>query len=333
MKFISKERLAKQRDKVAIPGNLRLREHVREMRANGEMVYEFVGSDTFGDEWNQRRRYEVDAGRDMEPLLYPAIYSEIRDANLPEVVPVYRIGPGGVVFEEVLEGGEVKFASVTSSEFSVRIRHYGVGLEYSKDLMVFNQLWRVPIVERQAGIAYNALLNHIHFNPILTASYGAANQTAANSSGSTTVEDHLLTIEDAITNSRADTSNPRRGPYALLVSSADELVIQKALTREVQQGLASQSRAIDSIQTVIAYDGWTGTRGSKSTTYSGVSSGTAYLVNLGYRDQDFQSYMKQDLMQDGQDEDITRFLMKIVWDTYFGAYANPTAAVEEVTLP
>lgn len=333
MKFISKERLAKEKDKVAFPANLRLTEHVREMRGGNGRIFEFVGSDTFGDEWNQRRRYEVDAGRDMEPLLYPAVYSEIRDANLPEVVPVYRIGPGGVVFEEIFEGGEVKFASVTSSEFSVKIRHYGQGLEYSKDLVVFNQLWRVPIVERQAGIAYNALLNHIHFSPILTATYAAANQTAADSSGSTTVEDHLLTLENAIVNSRTDTSNPRRGPYALLVSSADELVIQKALTREVQQGLASQSRVIDSIQTVIAYDGWTGTRGSKTTTYSGVSSGTAYLINLGYRDQDFQSYMKQDLMQDGMQEDVTRFLTQIVWDTYFGAYANPTAAVEEVTLP
>lgn len=333
MKFYSKDRLMKQREKVAFPKNFRLDQHVREMKAGKGIVYEFVGADTFSSEWNERRRYEVDAGRDQEPILYTAIYSEIRDANLPRSVPVYRIGPAGVVFEEVLEGGEVKFASVSSSEFSVRIRHYGQGLEYSKDLLVFNELWSIPIVERQAGIAYNALLNHIHFNPILTASYAAANQTAANTSGSTTVEDVLLTIEDAIVNSRTDASNPRRGPYAILCSSADELVIQKALTREVQQGLAQQSRAIDSVQSVIAYDGWTGTRGSVSTTYNGVSSGTAYLVNLGYRDQDFQSYMKQDLMQDGTDEDASRFMFQVVWDTYFGAYANPTAAVEEVTLP
>lgn len=333
MKFISKERLAQEKPRVAFPNNLRLTDHVREMRGGNGRVFEFVGSDSFGSEWNERRRYEVDAGRDLEPLLYPAVYSEIRDANLPEVVPVYRIGPGGVVFEEIFEGGEVKFASVNSSEFSVRIRHYGQGLEYSKDLVVFNQLWRVPIVERQAGIAYNALLNHIHFNPILTATYAAANQTAGNSSGATAVEDVMLTIEDAIVNSRTDTTNPRRGPYVLLIPGGKELLVEKALRPEVQQGLASQSRVIDSIQSVISYDGWTGTRGSKSTTYAGVTSTKGYLIHVGDRDQDFQSYMKQDLMQDGMQEDITRFLTQIVWDTYFGAYANPTAAVEEITWP
>jgi len=333
MNTISKQRLAKQADKLAFPNDLRLKDKVRQVKTEDGVVYEFVGSDSFGTEWNERRRYEVDAGRDMEPILYTPIYSEIRDASLPRNVPVYRIGPGGVVFEEVLEGGEVKFSSVSSSDFTVAIKHYGAGLEYSKDLMVFNELWQVPIVERQAGIAYNALMNHIHFSPILDATYAAANQTAANTAGDSTVEDYMLTIEDAITNSRTDTSNPRRGPYALLVSSAQELTVEKALTREVQQGLALQSRVIDSIQTVIAYDGWTGTRGLLETTYSGVTSGTGYLINLGYRDQDFQSYIKQDLLQDGTQDDITRFLMQVVWDTYFGAYANPTAAVEEITWP
>lgn len=332
MKIISKAALAVEKQKIPFKG-LRLEDHVREMNQNGQRVYEFVGSDTFSSEWNERRRYEVDAGREQEPLLYPAIYSEIRDSSLPRNVPVFRIGPAGVIFEEVTDGGEVKFVTVGSSNFTVPIKHYGAGLEYSKDLVVFNELWNVPIVERQAGIAYNALLNHIHFNPILTATYGAANQTAFDNSGATAVEDVMLTFEAAITNSRADSSNPRRGPYVVLCASADQIKIEKALTAEVQQGLATQSRTVrESIQGIIAYDGWTGTRGLKSTSYAGVSADTAYLINLGYRDQDFQSYMKQDLLQDGMQEDATRFLTQVVWDTYFGAYANPAAAVEEVSL-
>src|SRR5690606_26720258 len=176
-------------------------------------------------------------GRDQVPLLYTPIYREIRDANLPRNISIQRIGPGGVILEEVSEGGEVKFASVQSSEAAVRIRHYGVGLEYSKDLVVFNELWGVPIVERQVGIAYNALLNHIHFSPILTASYTAANQTAAVTTGATLTEDYFLTIEAAITAGRTDTTNPRRGPYALLVSSANLFTVEKALTRVPQQGV------------------------------------------------------------------------------------------------
>lgn len=333
MNFYSKQRLAKDKEKIAFPRNFQLREMVTERRNGRETIYEFTGSDTFGTEWNDRRRYEVDAGRDLEPILYAPLYNVIRDPSLPRNISVYRIGGGGVVFEEVFEGGEVKFASVTSSEFTVAMRHYGVGLEYSKDLIMYNELWNVPVVERQAGIAYNALLNHVHLSPILTATYAAANQTAGVTTGTTTTEDYMLTIEAAISASRTDTSNPRRGPYALLVSSANELTVEKALRREVQSGIALQSNVIDSVQSVIAYDGWTGTRGSKSTTYAGVTSGKAYLVNLGFKDQDFQSYMKQDLLQDGMQEDVSRFLTQVVWDTYFGAYANPTAAVEEITWP
>lgn len=281
MKFISKAHLAKNKAKTPFPKNFRLEDHVREMNQNGQQVYEFVGSDTFGSEWNERRRYEIDAGRELEPILYNSFYSEIRDSSLPENVPVFRMGPAGVVFEEIKEGGEVKFATISSSNFTVPIKHYGQGLEYSKDLVVFNRLWQVPIFERQAGVAYNALLNHIHFSPILTATYGAANQTAANTSGATTVEDFLLTIEDAISNSKQDTANPRRGPYVLLIAGSKEMTVQKALRREVQQGLAQQSDGLDAIQAVVSYDGWTGTRGLKETSYAGVAGAKGYLVNIG----------------------------------------------------
>lgn len=334
IKFYSKAHLAKDKPKIAFPSGLRLTDHVREIRQGNQLVHEFIGTDTFGTEWYDRTRYEVNAGRENEPLLYAPLYSIIEDSTLPRTLTVQRIGPGGVVLEEVVEGGEVKFASITSSEFAVTMKHYGVGLEYSKDLVIFNELWNVPIVERQVGIAYNALLNHIHLNPILAATYAAANQTAANTGGSTTVEDFMLTIEDAITNSKADTTNPRRGPYALMIAGAQQNVVEKALTREVQQGLASQSRMLDTIQSVIVYDGWSGTRGLKTTTYSGVTSGTGYLVNLQYKDQDFVSYMKQALESAMGNPDLSRFILEqIIWDTYFTNYANPTAAVEEITFP
>ncbi len=331
IKILSRDLLAQDKPIIAFPRDLRLNEHVRETR--DQHIYEFIGTDNFGTEWNERRQYEVNAGRDNVPLLYGPIYREIRDANLPRNVSLQRIGPGGVVFEEVLEGGEVKFLSLGSSEATARIRHYGQGLEYSKDLVIFNELWSVPLVERQVGIAYNALLNHIHLSPILTATYTAANQTAAVSSGATTVEDYMLTLEAGITSARTDTTNPRRGPYVLLVSSANLFTVEKALTNVPQTGVSLQSRAIDSIQSIIAYDGWTGTRGNLTTTYGGVTSGKAYLVDTGNRDTDFISFMKQDLMQDGTQEDVSRFLTQVVWDCYFGMYASPLTSVEEITLP
>lgn len=334
IKIYSKEHLAKRRPTIPFPRNLRLQDHVREIRQpHGDDVYEFIGTDTFGQEWNERRRFEVEAGRDEEPVLYTPIYNEIRDPSLPELIPIFRIGPGGVVLEEIFEGGEVKFASVTSSEVSARIRHYAVGIEYSKDLVVYNQMWRVPIIERQAGIAYNALLNHVHLSPILNHTYPAGNQTGPNPAGDTLVEDFMLTIEDAITAAKTDTTNPRRGPYVLLISPAQMFIVEKALMRVPQQGVARQSSAIDMIRNVIAYDGWTGMRGNKSTTYPGVTAGKGYLISLQYQVQDFMSFMKQDFMLDGEDTDASRFMFQQVYDVYFGMFADPGRSVQEITWP
>ena len=95
-----------------------------------------------------------------------------------------------------------------------------------------------------------------------------------------------------------------------------------------------QSSAIDAITQVIAYDGWTGTRGRKVTTYAGVSSGTAYLIDQSHKSLDFNSFVKQGLDSAIGNSDVSRFIMdQIVWDTYLGVYANPTASVEVITLP
>jgi hypothetical protein len=198
---------------------------------------------------------------------------------------------------------------------------------------MFNELWTVSIVERSVGQAFNALMNHLHFSPILDYTYAAANQTGAVTSGATDVEDFLLTIEDAITNSRTDTTNPRQGPYTLLISSAEASIVGKALTVVPHQGVTLRSDILNSIRDIVVYDGWTGTRGSKSTTYSGVTSGKGYLVSQQFQDQDFQSFVKQDLAEAGQEQDVSRLLTQIVWDTAFGVYANPVAAVEEITFP
>lgn len=336
IQIYSKALLAKSKPTIPFPRGLELRDHVREMgyKENGHRIYEFTGTDNFGAEWQQRQFFEVNAGRDEEPLVYQPIYDITNDANLPKNVDVNRIGPGGVVFEEVFEGGEVKFSSITSSEFTVPIRHWATGLEYSKDLVIFNSLWNVPLIERQMGIAHNALLNHLHLHPIIDYSYTSANQTAAVTTGATTTEDWLLTLEAAIANSRADATNPRRGPYILLISGSNEFMVERALQRVPQQGVALQANsALSAVRAIVSYDGWTGTRGGLATSYAGVTAGTAYLISQQYRGQDFRSFVKQDLQNEGVEEDISRFMTQTVWDSYLGVYANPAAAVEEVTWP
>lgn len=329
----SQELLAKQTPKVPFPSDLRLGDHIRPAQDGDGKVYEFIGTDSFGPEWYTRRRFEIDAGRLEVPILYTPIYETISDANLPRNVSVQTLTQGGMVLEEIFEGGEVKFGTISTGQRSVTLAHYGVGLEYSDDLVAYNEFWGVPLVEREVGRCYNALLNHLHLSPILTATYAAGNQTAAVTSGATFAEDMFLTIEAGIQASRTDTTNPRGGPYVLLVSSANLFSLERSLTRTPQQGFSLQSSALGMISDIIAYDGWTGIRGKKTVTYAGVAANTAYLVSLQYKGADFISFMKQGLEEYGRQEDVSRFLLQVVWDARLGLYANPLAAVEQITLP
>ena len=336
VKFLFKESLAKRAPMRQWPEGFRWTDVGEVRKQKGLTVVEFTGAGSFADAFYERQQYEVDAGRDEEPLLYPAIYSQVQDSNLPEVININTLGPGGVVFERVTEGGEVKFLTVGEGSKSVTLYQYATGLEYTQKLIDFNQTWEFSFIERQVGVAYNALMNHIHFNPILAYSYAAANQTAAHSDSDLTLAElYLRTIEDAITNSRTDTTNPRRGPYDLLCSTSDLFMIERALAQRIQDGAnPAESSAIKMIRNVIAYDGWTGTRGLLETTYSGVTAGTAYLCNKGYSNMDFRSYVKIPFRRQQGDGDLSRFIVEQqVFDTWFGVYSNPVAAVEEITWP
>jgi hypothetical protein len=301
---------------------------------DGKTVAEFVGSDDFASQFYTRQQYEIDAGRDEVPLLYQSIYNVIEDANLPKTVNLNILGPAGVVLEAIKEGGEVKFASVGESSLTATMVHYAVGLAYTKDLFVYNETWNFPILERQFGQANNALLNDIHLNPILAYSYAAANQTAAATGGANVWENVMLTIEAAIEAAKADTTNPRRGPYDLIIAGSDQFKVERALLRRIQDGIDEKTSAVSMLQNIIVYDGWTATRGKDATSYSGVSGGTAYLVSKQYQNLDFRSFVKQPLQSQRGDGDLSRFIVEqIVFDTYLTAYANPVAAVEEITWP
>lgn len=299
-----------------------------------QTVAEFIGAGDFPTEFRTLQQYEVDAGRDSEPRLYEGLYNIVRDSNLPEFVPIYRIGPAGVIFEEISEGGEVKFVTIGSSQDSVQIKQYAVGLEYSKRLIMYNYLWQIGLVERQLGVAFNALLNHIHLYPILSYSYAAGNKTAAQSGAGTLEGNIIKTLEQAAVDGQADTTYPRNPPYTLIVANANRYTLEHALTVVPQEGFTKQSSVIDDIQEIIVYNGWTGMRGKKSVTYAGVTTNKAYLVSTNNKAIDFQSFIKQDLESTMGNPDVSRFILEQqVWDAHFAVFANPAKAVQEVTLP
>lgn len=314
---------------------IKFSEHMRFLNQGANTVAEFVGTGDLGSVWWERQRYEVNVGRDSEPILYTPIYPEINDSSLPRVVKVNQFGPAAVIVEEIQEGGEVKMISLESSDYNVTIKHYGFGLEYTKDFMMYNELWNVALAERQGGIAMNALLNHLHFYPFINYSYGSANQTPASAVGSTLVEKTMRTLEDAVTSAMSDTDNPRRGPYWILCSPANFFTLARVLRPVDQQGFTQQAPELLSlIRGLIVYNGWTGRRGKRSASYAGVPANKCYLVSLDFREQFFGSFIKQPMTPQNGNADVTRFVIEqTVWDIYLGVYASVVGTTEEVTLP
>lgn len=327
--------------KMAFPDGFDIRQYVREADQSQKqqgIIGEFVGTGNFNAEWFERQRYEVYAGRDEEPELWRAIYVETADSNLPQTITVNRIGPGGVVFEEITEGGEVRFVNVESSEFTVTLKDYAAGLEYHKNLVKYNQLWDVNIVERQAGIAHNALQNHLHFYPILTPTVayttsggvGTRTETSASSDGSNLLEKYISTFEDAVTQAKA---RDIRGPFVLVTGYANSIKAMKALMITIQDGNTAKSPVVSQIREVIEYGGWTGSRNGKETTYAGVADNVGYLVGLSDRANDFRSYQNQGLEQMMGNPDVSRrILAQTVWDLDRGLYCD-TTAVQKINFP
>lgn len=337
--ILSAETLRTHKPKASFAEGFDITRELRLITEGQHTVAEFIGTGHFAQQFFERQQYEIDAGRGLEPLLYGPIYDLTEDPSLPRLVPIHSMGPAGIVFERVEEGGEVKFASMQSGSRTVELVHYAAGIEYSDDLFAYNELWRLSSLERQFGSAYHALLNHVHLAPILSASYDSAHQTDGTAltsfaAAADLAEKYLRALEAAMSASVTDADDPRRGPYVLLVASADLFTVQRALNPVAQQGFDLQGLAGGRIRAVVAYDGWSGLRGNALTSYPGVTAGTAYLIDLSRQMQDFQSFVKHPLRRQQREGDGSRFVVEqVIYHARFGVYAAPTRAVQELTWP
>jgi hypothetical protein len=331
-----------------MPKSFDFRSHLRETGFGGH-VAEFTGASAgqFAAGFFTRLRTEVQNGREEVPLLFENIYNVTRSPEIQETETIYTFSDDnvGVVLKEIPTGGEVQWASIGGGEKTIYQRQYARGIEYTKRLMKFGKFFQMSAVERAFGRASNAIQNHIHLSPILspTTAYTTRNQTNGASLGEPfkfkatagIVEKFHRTLDAAMAHARADTTYHRPGPYALLVSNSDVSTVRKALENVAQQGFSEISaEVIDNIQTIIAYRGWTGSDGNESVTYSGVTTGKAYLIDLSQAMHDFQSLYSQEFQMTDVGPEHARFVVeRVLWDMFFGVYAAPERAVEEITWP
>jgi len=280
----------------------------------------------------EKVRIDVAFGLADIPLLYGPVYDRIAPAGgFPG--GLYQIDEytlqANVVFLEKFEGGEVQFGTLQKgSPATGAIQTYAAGFEWTEDMIEYDRTWSIELNNQAFGRAYNALLNHLHFAPILGFTYTGANQTAADATGATLAEKTHLTFQNAYTETVI--ASPRRTGTVLLASEANRFQIETALLTPVYD---AQGRPLPNvpINTIIYYDGEAITVGTDTTTYAGVTSGKAYLI---FPQRKLKELVHHDLRIDIGPPDISRLVEgQQVGRARRSVYASIAQSVEEVTLP
>lgn len=270
---------------------------------------------------------DVELGREQVPVIYGPIYERLSDPNMPRLIDAKWALYGTVIFTEHMEGEEVKFGKLAVEHGpTARILTFTAGFEYTKEMKDFNDSFSLEILNRSMGEAWNALLNHIHLNPIIVHNYAAGNKTGWQGAA----DDDLWVGYWKTLNAAVNDANVAKRPGNILLASAQNRAnIEMALKGGYQIG-GTTYPAVDGVDTVIYYDGWTIQVGKKSYTYAGVTPGKAYLIRPR---RGFKELVKQDLRIEAAAADLSRLIeSQIVGYGYRGTYAAVTENIQEIDL-
>lgn len=343
--------------------NLEVREFEIPVGPEGELrrlilnrpIGEFLGSSDMLEELAQKITVDVELGRDDIPTLYNSLYRTFTNPNFPRLLDATFILYANVVFLQHVEGQEVRFGTMASEEgVTVPILTYTAGFEWDEDVEVYDEGWRVDMANEAVGRAYNALLDHLHLSPILTFDYSTiGNQTAAQTPTGNEIEDIRATLRQALIDASQNTDSLGRNkpirPTTILCSSADAIRIADALAVgdrpsigtvagggpiDVLLGRVTDTNqfSVNSLTTIIAYDGNDVEMGNLTFSYPGATPGVVHLVQP---QRQLYEFVKHDLRVDTtRPKDMSRLIVaEMVARARRGLLMSPELAVQEVTLP
>lgn len=304
----------------------------KDVKLSGEMI---VSTDIKRD-LAQKTVLEVELGREEVPLLYSPIYENITDPSFPRLLDVSWAQEGAVVFLERAEGEEIKFGSLRAEEGpKAQLTSYAGGFQWTKEAEIFNEAYLIGMFNRAFGRAHNMLLNFIHFAPITTFQYKAANTTApeyvkADGTAGTSQDNNIyLSTRQTLINGIRDARKAKRPGTILIANSADQQQIEEAL--QPGQIVATNYRAVSGIDTIIYYDGDEEIVGKEKYTYQGVKPGEAFLVRPK---RGFKELVKVPLRVEFGGGDLTRLIEDtMVGYTFRGVFAAVEQNVQKITLP
>ncbi len=321
-------------------------------------IGEFLGTGNMMEELAQYVTVDIESGRQEVPLLYKSIYNTQTNPNFPRLIDSGFKIFADVVFLQHLEGQEVRFGTIRGEMGpTVPILTYTAGFEWNEDVEVYDEGWKVSIANEAMGKAHNALLNHLHFSPIMDADYtvatGFGNETAyqVHASGDR-LESIRLTIRQALFDAAQKTDAFDRKhairPTIALCNLATAYEINDALNLiQDQSGIgtsgtepifiarrsdtAGPNPSVNQIGTVIAYEGESMQMGNLVWNYGTMADNVVYLIQPK---RNMFEFIKHDLRVDTErPADLSRLIAaQMVARTRRGLLAVPESSIWEVNL-
>lgn len=265
---------------------------------------------------------DVELGRMLQPVVYAPIYETVTDSNFPRVLDMKWALQGIVVFTEWMDGQEVRFGRLDAiSGPTARILTFAAGFEYGKEIIDFNETFRVEMLNRALGEAHNALLNDIHLRPIISHTYVAGNIT--NWIAPPAGQPSWVGIRETLVAAQKTMARAMRPGTVLLANPVMQAEIELAL-RGGHLIDGTQYPALSGITTVIYYGN------DPHHGYTGVAENRAYLIRPRGG---FKELVKQDLRIEAQAGDLSRLVEEqIVAYAHRGVYAALGENVQQINL-
>lgn len=276
----------------------------------------------------------IDIASEMQakPPLYKEIYEEIKDSSFPASLEVKDVIGMQSAFGIVGDGEAVPLAEFKVEDMgTVRFKTYATGYSVTEEWVAFNQFWKIEMANKMIGQAHNAILDHMHFAPIIKATYDAKAKTAKQTVTNGTP---LQNVYESIRKGLKDAMGRRtiRGdilrPSIILCNSATAMDVQAAVKGETEKGKTLGTLGM--IDKIIAYDGWQGKVNGIDYTFDSPKNNVIYLIEPK---RGFKALVKKEVTRVEQKGNILRLgnidVVEFFMRTFVADVAN---AVHEVTI-
>ncbi len=165
-------------------------------------------------------------------------------------ITVSAVGSHGIVFNEVGEGGEIKFSRVVSAEKYVKHIKYGTAIGYSNEWFSDGSMALIEMVTEDFREAADDMLAAIHYGAIAAAvNASISTSTALDGTGTAGVARVLNTLNTITSAMRRN----KRRPSHFIIAPENEAVVRLALkvTQEGGSVAAVQNEFVKRLDIIV----------------------------------------------------------------------------------